>query len=77
MAKVIVYSTDMCPWCHRVKDFLEENNIKYKDFNVAKDKEKAMEMIEKSGQTGVPVIEIDGAIVIGFNEQLIKDLLGL
>lgn len=73
--KVIVYSTDSCPWCHRAKDFLKEHNIEFEDVNVGKDQEKAKEMVEKSGQMGVPVLEIDGEIVIGFDEGKIKNLL--
>jgi len=75
--KVIVYSTESCPWCHKAKDFLKKNNIEFEDINVGKDQEKAKEMVEKSGQMGVPVIEIDGEIVIGFDESKIKKLLHL
>ncbi len=75
--KVIVYSTDSCPWCHKAKDFLKEHNIEFEDVNVGKDQEKAKEMVEKSGQMGVPVIEIDGKIVVGFDETKIKELLHL
>lgn len=77
MTNVIVYSTTMCPWCHRVKDFLKEHKIKFKDIDVSADRKAAMEMIEKSGQTGVPVIDVDGTIVIGFNEPVLRDLLNL
>lgn len=77
MTNVIVYSTTMCPWCHMVKDFLKEHKIKFKDIDVSSDRKAAMEMIEKSGQTGVPVIDVDGTIVIGFNEPVLRDLLNL
>lgn len=77
MAKVIVYSTQTCPWCVRVKDFLKENNVEFEDINVGENQEKAQEMVQKSGQTGVPVIDIDGQIIIGFNEAKIRELLNL
>ncbi len=77
MTKVIVYGTPTCPWCDRVKEFLKENNVKFEYINVAEDKEKAQEMVEKSGQMGVPVTDIDGEIIIGFDQDKIKELLKL
>lgn len=77
MANVIVYSTPMCPWCHRVKDYLKEKKVKFTDIDVAEDRAMAMEMIKKSGQRGVPVIEIDNEIVIGFDKAKIDSLLGI
>lgn len=75
MAKVKVYSTTICPWCLKLKDFLKEHKIDFVEFNVAEDRKAADEMIEKSGQMGVPVIDINGTIIIGFNEQAIKKAL--
>ena len=75
--KVIVYSTPPCPYCHMAKDFLKEHNIEFEDVNVAADKERAKEMIEKSNQMGVPVIDIDGTILIGFNKEAMEKALGL
>lgn len=75
--KIIVYSTPSCPYCTLAKDFLKENNIEFEAIDVSMDPEKAAEMIEKSGQQGVPVIDIDGKIVLGFNKGQIKELLGL
>jgi len=72
---VKVYSTAWCVYCKMAKDFLKENNIKFEDINVQENPEAAAEMIEKTGQTGVPVIEIDGKIVIGFNIEEIKKVL--
>ena len=72
MAKVKVYSTENCPFCVDAKDFLKKNKIKFEDVNVNKDKKAAMEMIQKSGQTGVPVIDVDGEIIIGFDAKKIK-----
>ena len=73
--KVIIYSTPTCPYCKRAKDYLSRKGIPYKDVNVAQDREKAKEMIEKSGQMGVPVITIDDEIVVGFNQSLLDKLL--
>ncbi|MCM8792819.1 MAG: glutaredoxin family protein [Candidatus Omnitrophica bacterium] len=75
--KVKVYSTPTCPWCQRAKQFLKENNIEFEDFDVSMDQEKAEEMIRISGQMGVPVLDIDGEIVVGFDKERIKELLGL
>ncbi len=74
--KVKEYGTEMCPWCHRAKDFFEENDIKFEYIDVGNDKKAAQEMIEKTGQRGVPVIEIDGEIIIGFDENKIRKKLG-
>lgn len=73
MAKnVILFRTESCPWCHKAKEFLDENNIKYKEFFVDRDQKRAEEMIKKSGQSGVPVIEVDGKIIIGFDKVALK-----
>jgi len=74
--KVVVYSTPTCPYCKRAKDYLSHKGITYTDINVAEDREKAKEMIQKSGQMGVPVIIIgDNEIVVGFNQTLLDKLL--
>lgn len=77
MPKVKVYSTPTCPWCYAAKDFLKQNNIAFEDVDVSANQDAAKEMIEKSGQMGVPVIEIDGKMIIGFDKQAIKQALGL
>lgn len=77
MVKVTVYSTPTCPYCKMVKEFLVENKIEFEDVNVAEDQEAAKQMIEKSGQQGVPVIDVDGEIVIGFDEAKLKELLNV
>ncbi|PJE73919.1 MAG: NrdH-redoxin [Candidatus Taylorbacteria bacterium CG10_big_fil_rev_8_21_14_0_10_41_48] len=77
MKKVEIYSTPTCTYCHAAKDFFKKNNVEYTDYNVASDTAKRTEMVEKSGQMGVPVIEIDGQIIVGYDEKLIKNLLGL
>ncbi len=77
MKKVVIYSTPTCHFCHIAKDFFTKNNIAFEDFNVAIDEFKRNEMIEKSGQMGVPVIDIEGDVIIGFDEARIKQHLGL
>lgn len=77
MPEVKVYTTPTCPWCMRVKQFLDERNIPYEEYNVAEDAARAEEMIQKSGQMGVPVIEVDGEIVVGFDRPRLEELLGL
>ena len=76
-AKVRVYSTATCPWCHTAKEFLTKNNIKFEDIDVGENQEAAQEMVEKSGQMGVPVIEVDGQIIIGFDEGKLKKALDM
>ncbi len=74
---VTVYSTPTCPYCHMAKEYLAANNVSFTDVNVAADYKKAQEMVEKSGQMGVPVIEIDGQIIVGFDREAMKQALGL
>jgi glutaredoxin 3 len=75
--EVKVYSTPSCPFCTMAKNFLKEHKIKFEDINVSTDRDAAREMIEKSGQMGVPVIEIDGKMVVGFDKEKIKKLLNI
>jgi len=75
--KVRVYSTPTCPFCIMAKKFLKDNNIEFEDIDVSRDIKSAREMVEKTGQMGVPVIEIDGESVIGFDRDRIKELLQL
>jgi len=77
MAKVLVYSTQTCPYCIKAKQFLTENNISFENYDVGSDQIKAAEMVAKSGQMGVPVIEIDGKIIVGFDKPKIKEALGI
>ena len=70
--KVTVYSTQACPWCVKLKDWLNEHKIAFKDIDVSKDETAAMEMVAKSGQMGVPVTDIDGNIVVGFDVDELK-----
>ena len=73
--KVKVYSTPNCPWCHKAKEFLENNKISYEDINVAEEEDRRNEMIEKSGQMGVPVLDINGTMIIGYDLSQIKKAL--
>ncbi len=75
--KTIVYSTPTCSYCVRVKQFLKDNNVPFEHYDVSVDQEKAEEMIKKSGQMGVPVLDIEGEIIIGFDKERIKELLGI
>lgn len=74
---VKVYSTPVCPYCTMAKKFLEDNSIPYKDLNVAEDEEARDDIFSRSGQMGVPVIDIDGELILGFNQILLKEKLGL
>lgn len=75
--KVIVYSTPACPFCLRLKEFLKSNNIGFEDIDVSARQDKAQEMIKKSGQMGVPVIDISGEIIVGFDKGKIERALGI
>ena len=75
--KVKIYSTPTCHYCIIAKDFFKEKGIKYEEFNVAVDLEKRQEMVDKSGQMGVPVIDIEGDIIVGFDEEAISHKLEL
>ena len=74
---ITIYSTPTCHFCHMAKEFFKEKNIAYTEHDVASDLEKRKEMIEKSGQMGVPVIQIGDELVVGFNKPKIVELLGL
>jgi glutaredoxin-like YruB-family protein len=75
--QVKIYSTPTCPYCIRTKQFLKDNHIEFEDIDVSENEEKAKEMVEISGQMGVPVVVIDGEIIVGFDKGRIKELLGL
>lgn len=74
---ILVYSTPTCPFCHKVKDYLKEKGQSFEDINVAENMEKQQEMIDKSGQLGVPVVDINGTIIVGFDTDKIDKTLGL
>ncbi len=66
-----IYSTPACPWCKKVKDYLKSKNVQFTDYNVAEDREKLQEMVQLTGQRGVPVIVIGDEVIIGFNQPKI------
>ena len=74
---VKVYSTPACPYCHMAKQFLTENKGPFEDINVAENRVAAIEMIKKSGQMGVPVLDVNGTIIVGFDIEAIKKALKL
>lgn len=77
MANVTIYSTPTCPYCKMAKAFFQEHNVAYQEKDVAVDEQARNEMLEKSGQMGVPVIDIDGNIVVGFDKKQISQLIGV
>ena len=77
MSNVIIYSTPTCGYCHMAKEFFTRNNVTYKEKDVASDMEARQEMLEKSQQMGVPVIDVDGTILVGFNEPKLRELLSV
>ena len=77
MKKVTIYSTPTCHFCSLAKDYFTENNVAFEAIDVASDAEKRKEMVEKSGQLGVPVIIIDGEVIVGFNKPKLALALGL
>ena len=75
MAHIKVYSTPTCPYCTMAKQYLSSKNVVFQNIDVSQDQTAAAEMVKKSGQMGVPVIDIDGQIIIGFDRQRIDALL--
>ena len=73
---ITVYSTPTCPYCKLAKDFLKEQSIPFSDIDVSADPNSANEMVKKSGQMGVPVIDIDGTIIVGWNKSELERALG-
>ena len=77
MKKVLVYTTPVCPYCVKVKEYLKSNNIDIENIDVSTSQNKLQEMIDKSGQMGVPVLDIEGKIIIGFNKEEIDKTLDI
>ncbi|MEX0877530.1 MAG: glutaredoxin family protein [Candidatus Spechtbacterales bacterium] len=77
MKDVTIYTTPTCHYCHAAKEYFKENNVEYSEKDVTKDMEARRDMIETSGQMGVPVIKIGEDVVVGFNQDVIAELLGL
>lgn len=77
MTKIKVFSSPICPYCTTLKEFLKERGVEFEEIDVSQDEKAIKEMVEKTGQMGVPVMEIDGEIVVGFDREKIIKLLKL
>ena len=77
MSSVKIYTTNTCTYCKMAKDFFQQNNVPYEEFYVVTDVKARQEMVEKSGQLGVPVIDVDGTIVVGYDRERLSGLLGI
>lgn len=77
MNTVNIYSTPTCVYCNMAKTFFKANNVNYTEHDVSTDLAKRKEMIDKTGQMGVPVIEVNGEIIVGFDEEKIRSTLGI
>ena len=75
--QVTIYSTPTCHFCHAAKDFFTANGVAFTDYNVGTDLAKRKEMVEKSGQMGVPVITIGNELIVGFDQDRLKELLAV
>ena len=76
MKNVTIYSTPTCHFCHMAKDYFNTHNVEFTDYDVASDADKRQEMVEMTGQMGVPVIKIGDDVIVGFDEAKITELLG-
>lgn len=77
LPKVKVYSTSTCPWCVKTKEFLKAHNIKYEEANIGEDEKARNEMFDKSRQFGVPVTDVNGTIIVGYDKEALKKALKL
>ncbi len=77
MSNVKVYSTSTCPYCVMAKEFLKKNNIQFENIDVGINRQAGQEMMDKTGQMGVPVLDIDGEIIVGFDKDAISKALGI
>ena len=75
--EVKIYTTPTCPWCKKAKAFLKENKVAYKEIDVSNDDAASKEMIKVSGQMSVPVVSVDGTVIIGFDEEKLRKALKL
>jgi glutaredoxin 3 len=75
--KVEIYSTSSCHFCHMAKEWMTSKNIPFSDYNVGEDQDKRKEMVEMTGQLGVPVIKIGNEVMVGFNQEKMEQLLGI
>ena len=72
LSKVKLYTTSTCPWCVKTKEFFKANNVKYTEINVSENEKARNDMFEKSGQFGVPVIDVNGTIIVGYDKEALK-----
>ncbi len=72
-----IYTTPTCPYCYMLKSFLKEKNVVFEEIDVSSNPQKAKELVQKTGQMAVPVIDIEGKIIVGFNKELISKELGI
>lgn len=77
MKKVVIYSTPNCTYCNMAKEFFKANNVSFESVDVAADPIRRQEMVEKSGQMGVPVIFVDDHMIVGYNKRMLSQLLGI
>jgi glutaredoxin-like YruB-family protein len=75
MARVILYTLPTCPGCVQIKHFLRQKGVEFEEYDISKNEEARKEMIKKTGQKGVPVIEVDGTIIVGFQEEILEQAL--
>ncbi|PIE26297.1 MAG: NrdH-redoxin [Micrococcales bacterium] len=75
--RVLVFTTPTCSWCTRVKAYLRQQRVPFREIDVAKDQKAAKDLVRRTGQMGVPVVEIDGRPIVGFDKPQIDRLLGL
>lgn len=75
--RVLVFTTPTCPWCTRVKQYLRQHNVRFREIDVSRDAAAARDLVRRTGQMGVPVVEIDGRPIVGFDKPKIDKLLGL
>lgn len=73
--EIKIYSTPTCPWCRKAKEYLKEKHVEFNDYNVGEDRAKLQEMVDLSGQRGVPVVVIGNEIIVGFNQPKIDEAL--
>ncbi len=75
--RVVVFTTPTCSWCARAKSYLRTQGVHFKEVDVSRDPHAARDLVRRTGQMGVPVIEIDGRPVVGFDQRQVDRLLGL
>ena len=75
--RVLVFTTPTCPWCTRAKQYLRQHDVRFREVDVSRDASAARDLVRRTGQMGVPVVEIDGRPIVGFDKSRIDSLLGL